>query len=53
MSVLFLVIPITVVISASALLAFVWSTRSGQLDDLETPALRALHGDDPNPGGGS
>jgi cbb3-type cytochrome oxidase maturation protein len=43
MSVLFLVMPITILISAAAVAAFVWATRSGQLDDLETPALRALH----------
>ena len=43
MSVLFLVIPLTLVISSAAVAAFVWATRSGQLDDLETPALRALH----------
>lgn len=43
MSVLFLVLPITILISAAAVAAFVWATRSGQLDDLETPALRVLH----------
>ena len=43
MSVLFLVLPITLLISIAAVAAFVWATRSGQLDDLETPALRALH----------
>jgi len=43
MSVLFLIMPITLLISAAAVAAFVWATRSGQLDDLETPALRALH----------
>ncbi|HEV8245921.1 MAG TPA: cbb3-type cytochrome oxidase assembly protein CcoS [Polyangiaceae bacterium] len=43
MSVLFLVLPITLLISAAALAAYAWATRSGQLDDLETPALRVLH----------
>jgi nitrogen fixation-related uncharacterized protein len=29
--------------------AYVWSSRSGQFDDLTTPAMRALH-DEPNAG---
>jgi cbb3-type cytochrome oxidase maturation protein len=45
MSVLFVVLPVTILISATALLAYVWATRSGQLDDLETPAMRMLHDD--------
>ena len=28
-----------------ALALFVWAARSGQFDDLETPAMRALHDD--------
>jgi cbb3-type cytochrome oxidase maturation protein len=28
-------------------LAFVWSTKSGQLDDLETPPLRMLRDETP------
>ena len=42
MTVLFLILPITLVLSGGAALAFAWATRSGQFDDLETPALRAL-----------
>jgi cbb3-type cytochrome oxidase maturation protein len=42
MSVLFLVLPLTLVFSAAAVAAFLWSTKSGQLDDLETPPLRML-----------
>jgi cbb3-type cytochrome oxidase maturation protein len=29
--------------------AFVWAARSGQFDDLTTPALRAVHDDEPRP----
>ncbi len=43
MSILFLLLPLTLVFSAAAVAAFVWATRSGQFDDIETPALRALH----------
>lgn len=43
MSIIFLILPITLVLSLSAVLAFAWATRGGQFDDLQTPALRALH----------
>lgn len=42
MSALFVVVPLALAISAAAVCAFVWSVRQGQLDDLETPALRML-----------
>jgi len=42
-SVIFLILPITLLLSVGAVLAFSWATRSGQFDDLDTPALRALH----------
>lgn len=46
MSVLFVVLPLALLASAAAVAAFVWASRSGQLDDLTTPALRALEEDD-------
>ncbi len=45
MSVLYIVFPLALLIVAIAVAAYVWATRSGQLDDLETPALRMLHDD--------
>lgn len=48
MSALFVVLPLAVLISALAVGAFVWATRRGQLDDLDTPALRMLHDDAPS-----
>ena len=45
MSVLYLVVPLALVIVAVAVAAFVWATHRGQFDDLETPAVRALHDD--------
>ncbi len=42
MTVLFVVLPLAVLLSGLAALAFVWATRRGQFDDLETPALRLL-----------
>jgi cbb3-type cytochrome oxidase maturation protein len=43
MSVIYLVLPLALLIVGGAVLAFVWSARSGQYDDLETPAVRVLH----------
>lgn len=43
MSILFLILPITLLLSAGAVAAFAWATRSGQFDDLETPGIRLLH----------
>jgi cbb3-type cytochrome oxidase maturation protein len=44
-SVLFIVLPLALLIVGAAVVAFVWSARSGQMDDLDTPAVRMLHDD--------
>ena len=49
MSIIFFVLPITLLLSFSAVAAFSWATRAGQFDDLQTPALRALHDVTPVP----
>ena len=46
MSVIFLVIPLAFLMAAAALGAFLWAARSGQFDDLDGPAHRAIN-DDP------
>ena len=38
--------PLALLLAAAAVAAFIWATRTGQLDDLDTPALRVLHDDD-------
>jgi cbb3-type cytochrome oxidase maturation protein len=43
MSIIFFILPITLLLSLAAVLAFAWATRQGQFDDLQTPAVRALH----------
>jgi cbb3-type cytochrome oxidase maturation protein len=43
MSVIYLVLPLALIIVGGAVLAFVWSAKNGQYDDLETPAVRILH----------
>jgi cbb3-type cytochrome oxidase maturation protein len=45
MSVIFVVLPLALLVVAAAVLAFVWSVRRGQFDDLETPAARMVHDD--------
>ncbi len=45
MSVLFIVLPLALLLVGAAVVAFVWSARSGQMDDLDTPAVRMLHDD--------
>lgn len=46
MSVLYLLVPIALILVGAAVVAFVWATRAGQFDDLETPAVRMLHDDE-------
>lgn len=45
MSVMFILLPVALLFSAVAVLAFFLATRTGQFDDLKTPALRILHED--------
>ena len=46
MDILFLLIPLSVVLALLIGVAFWWSVRSGQFDDLEGPAHRILDDDD-------
>ncbi len=48
MDILFIAIPLALAIAAFFVGAFLWSVRSGQMDDLETPAIRMLFDDEPN-----
>lgn len=45
MTVLYVLIPVTLVLVGCAVTAFLWAARRGQLDDLETPAVRILNDD--------
>ena len=42
MIILLLLIPLSVMLLAVAIWAFVWAVRKGQFDDLDTPALDIL-----------
>ena len=46
MDILLALIPIAILLGLGAVSAFVWAIRSGQLDDLETPAMRLLLDED-------
>jgi cbb3-type cytochrome oxidase maturation protein len=42
MSVIFLLIPLSILIAACFLAAFIWAVRSGQYEDTTTPSMRVL-----------
>lgn len=46
MSVLYLVLPLALAFAGLAVGAFVWTVRSGQLDDVDTPPRRILFDDE-------
>jgi len=46
MIVIFLLIPLSVVIAAAFLGAFIWAVRSGQYEDTCTPSMRLLPDED-------
>ena len=43
---MFVLLPASLLFAVGAVIVFVWAARSGQFDDLETPALRVLGEDD-------
>lgn len=47
MSVIFIVLPLALLVVLAAVIAFIWAAKRGQFDDLTTPAIRALHEDEP------
>ncbi|MGZ3722427.1 MAG: cbb3-type cytochrome oxidase assembly protein CcoS [Bdellovibrionales bacterium] len=42
MNILYVMIPVSLILALSFLVGFIWSVKSGQLDDTETPAYRIL-----------
>lgn len=46
MSVVFIALPVTILLAAGFVVAFVLAARRGQFDDLDTPAVRMLFDDD-------
>jgi cbb3-type cytochrome oxidase maturation protein len=46
-SVIFIVVPLATLVVLIAVIAFVYSVRRGQFDDLDTPAVRMLYDEVP------
>jgi len=46
MEVIFIVLLLGLLLASAAVIAFIWATRTGQFDDLDTPAMRAVLDDD-------
>lgn len=49
MNILFALIPLAIVLLGFAVWAFFWAVRTGQFDDLDTPAVRILLDDEESP----
>jgi len=47
MAILLVLVPISLVLLGVAVWAFVWAVRSGQYDDLDTPAIDMLRSEHP------
>jgi len=43
---IFVLLPLALLIAAIAVGLFIWAARTGQFDDLETPAVRILFDDE-------
>lgn len=46
MNVVWFLIPVSILLGILFLVAFIWSVKKGQLDDMETPAYRMLLDDE-------
>ena len=51
MNILFLLIPLGLILVGLAIAAFFWAVRSGQFDDLDSPAMSVVMDDDTEPAG--
>ena len=49
MSVIYVLLPVSLLLGGGALGLFIWALKTGQFDDLETPAYRILFEDDKLP----
>jgi cbb3-type cytochrome oxidase maturation protein len=50
MVVIFVLLPLALLITLGFVGLFVWATRDGQFDDVETPQIRVLFDEDGSPG---
>ncbi|MCO6048026.1 cbb3-type cytochrome oxidase assembly protein CcoS [Aeoliella sp. ICT_H6.2] len=47
MSMLYIMVPVTLALAITALIAYIWAVRNGQFDDPESQAYRMLFEDEP------
>lgn len=52
METIFVLLPLALLIASIAVGFFIWAAKSGQFDDLDTPAVRILFDDEPLSGEG-
>lgn len=46
MNILYILVPAALMLAALGVAGFIWSVRSGQFDDVETPGMRVLFEDE-------
>lgn len=46
MNILFFMVPAAIIVAVIFVIAFIWATKKGQYDDLETPAHKILIDDE-------
>ncbi len=46
MKVVYILLPLAIIIALGFIISFVWAVKTGQMDDLDTPALRILEDED-------
>ena len=49
MIILYLILPLALIFASLFVAAFMWTVRSGQLDDVDTPPRRILFDDERSP----
>lgn len=45
MNILIILVPLALLLGSTFLIYFLWANRTGQFDDLDTPALKMLNDD--------
>lgn len=51
MSVIYVILPLAILLVIIFVASFIWATRTGQYDDLDSPAVRMLHDEDDHDAG--
>lgn len=46
MTIIYFILPLSLLLTLGFVLAYIWAVRSGQFKDIKTPAIRILFDDD-------